>query len=131
MEKDFQIDFGKGGGTVPVVTQDHESGEVLMLAYMNEDAWKETLRTGRACYWSRSRDKLWRKGEESGHVQEVHEIYVDCDQDTVLLKVRQRGEAACHEGYRSCFYRRRSESGWETVGKRVFDPKTVYGKGPA
>src|SRR6186997_2386113 len=99
------IDFDKAGGLVPAVAQDAETGEVLMLAWMNREAYDETLRTGRACYFSRSRGRLWRKGEESGHVQEVRGIYLDCDADTVLLKVKQVGGAACHEGYSSCFFR--------------------------
>lgn len=121
-------DFGRAGGLVAAIAQDHETGEVLMMAYMNREAYEETLRTGRTCYWSRSRGKLWRKGEESGHVQEVKEVFVDCDGDTVLLKVHQIGGAACHEGYRSCFFRRVGESGLETVGERVFDPKQIYKK---
>src|SRR6201981_3393908 len=100
------IDCDKAGGLVPAIAQDADTGEVLMLAWMNREAYDETLRTGRACYWSRSRGKLWRKGEESGHVQEVREILVDCDADTILLKVHQIGGAACHEGYASCFFRR-------------------------
>ena len=97
-----------------------------MLAWMNRDAYEETLRTGRACYYSRSRGRLWRKGEESGHVQEVREIYLDCDADTILLKVHQVGGAACHEGYPSCFFRRVEGAGLRVVGERVFDPAKVY-----
>ncbi len=113
---------------VPVIAQDEESGDVLMLAYMNQDAYEETLKTGRVCYWSRSRSKLWRKGEESGNVQEVRSIYFDCDADTLLVKVNQIGGAACHEGYRSCFFRKidRETGAIETVGERVFDPAEVY-----
>ena len=116
---------------IPVVAQDAASGDVLMLAYMNREAWQETLRTGRVCYYSRSRDKLWRKGEESGNVQHVREIFFDCDADTLLVKVEQVGGAACHEGYRSCFFRRvdRQTGRVETVGERVFDPQAVYKKG--
>ena len=99
------IDFDKAGGLVPAVAQDADTGEVLMLAWMNREAFEETVRTGRAVYFSRSRNRLWRKGEESGHVQEVRGVYVDCDADTVLLKVKQVGGAACHEGYKSCFFR--------------------------
>ena len=120
------IDFDKAGGLVPAVAQDADTGEVLMLAWMNRAAYEETLRTGRACYYSRSRGKLWRKGEESGHVQEVREVYLDCDADTVLLKVRQVGGAACHEGYKSCFFRRVRDGKLEVVGERVFDPAKVY-----
>src|SRR5947207_10267111 len=122
------IDFDKAGGLVPAVAQDADTGEVLMLAWMNREAFEETLRTGRAVYFSRSRGRLWRKGEESGHVQEVREVYVDCDADTVLLKVKQLGGAACHEGYRSCFFRKLDGDKLQTVGERVFDPKQVYKK---
>jgi len=123
------IDFGKAkDGLVPAVAQDADTGAVLMLAWMNREAFEETLRTGRACYFSRSRNKLWRKGEESGHVQEVREVYVDCDADTILLKVKQVGGAACHEGYPSCFFRRVEGDGLTVVGERVFDPKAVYKK---
>jgi len=122
------IDFDKSGGLVPAIAQDADSGEVLMLAWMNREAFEETVRTGRAVYFSRSRNRLWRKGEESGHVQEVAEVFVDCDADTVLLKVRQIGGAACHEGYKSCFFRRLTGGELAVVGDRVFDPKQVYGK---
>jgi phosphoribosyl-AMP cyclohydrolase len=121
------LDFDKAGGLVPAVAQDAETGEVLMLAWMNREAFEETVRTGRAVYFSRSRGKLWRKGEESGHVQEVVGVYVDCDADTVLLKVRQVGGAACHEGYKSCFFRKLDGGELAVVGERVFDPKMVYG----
>ena len=120
------IDFDKAGGLVPAVAQDADTGQVLMLAWMNREAYDETLRTRRAVYFSRSRNRLWRKGEESGHVQEVREVYVDCDADTVLLKVRQVGGAACHEGYASCFFRRVEGDGLRVVGERVFDPDKVY-----
>ena len=122
------IDFDKSGDLIPAIAQDADTGEVLMLAWMNREAYEETLRTGRACYYSRSRGKLWRKGEESGHVQEVKGIFVDCDADTVLLKVKQLGGAACHEGYKSCFFRELTDGELKTVGERVFDPKAVYGK---
>jgi phosphoribosyl-AMP cyclohydrolase len=122
------IDFAKGGGLLPVVVQDVKSGEVLMLAYMNEAALTETIRTGRACYFSRSRQCLWRKGETSGHVQHVRDIRIDCDADALLLRVEQVGGAACHEGYESCFFRqRREDDTWNVVGERVFDPAVVYG----
>lgn len=119
-------DFSKG--LVPAIAQDSESGEILMLAYMNEDAWAETLRTRRATYWTRSRQKLWRKGEESGNVQEVVDVLIDCDRDTIVLKVRQVGGAACHKGYRSCFYRRLDGDDWVVDQERVFDPDDVYRK---
>jgi phosphoribosyl-AMP cyclohydrolase len=122
------LDFDKAGGLVPAIAQDAGTGEVLMLAWMNREAFEETVRTGRAVYFSRSRGKLWRKGEESGNVQEVVGVYVDCDADTVLLKVRQIGGAACHEGYRSCFFRKLDAGELAVVGERVFDPKQVYGK---
>lgn len=122
-------DFSKSE-LIPVIAQDEASGDVLMLAYMNRDAYDETLRTGRVCYYSRSRQKLWRKGEESGNVQELKALYFDCDADTLLVKVHQIGGAACHEGYRSCFFRRVDPtSGVVTVeGERVFDPAEVYRK---
>jgi phosphoribosyl-AMP cyclohydrolase len=122
------IDFDKSGGLVPAIAQDVATGQVLMLAWMNREAYEETLRTGRACYFSRSRGRLWRKGEESGNVQEVREIYLDCDADTILLKVRQIGGAACHEGFRSCFFRQVDGDALKVVGERVFDPKQVYQK---
>jgi phosphoribosyl-AMP cyclohydrolase len=122
------IDFEKAGGLVPAVAQDADTGEVLMLAWMNRAAYEETLRTGRACYYSRSRDKLWRKGEESGHVQEVRGVFVDCDEDTILLKVHQVGGAACHEGYKSCFFRQVRGDQLQVVAEKVFDPSQVYHK---
>jgi len=123
------IDFAKGDGVVPVIVQDHESGEVLMLAYMNQDAWEKTLSTDKVHYYSRSRNRLWLKGETSGHTQEVKAIYVDCDADTILIKVHQNGGAACHEGYRNCFFRQYTANGqWQLIGERVFDPEMVYGK---
>jgi len=113
---------------VPAIAQDHASGVVLMLAYMNEEAYRETLATGRVCYYSRSRKKLWRKGEESGNIQEVREMYYDCDADTLLVKVNQIGGAACHEGFKSCFFRRLENDDLKVVAERVFDPKQVYKK---
>lgn len=120
--------FDKRGGLVTVVTQDAESGDVLMVAYMNREAWEKTLATGQACYFSTSRQQLWVKGESSGNVQDVKEIRVDCDADAVLLKVHQRGGAACHEGYKSCFFRQADRHGWRVVAERVVDPDTLYGK---
>jgi phosphoribosyl-AMP cyclohydrolase len=99
-----------------------------MMAWMNREAFDETMRTGRACYWSRSRGKLWRKGEESGHVQEVREVLIDCDADTILLKVNQIGGAACHEGYASCFFRKLENGELTIIAERLFDPKQVYRK---
>ncbi|MFP6751751.1 MAG: phosphoribosyl-AMP cyclohydrolase [Pirellulaceae bacterium] len=118
-------DFTLPGGLLPAIAQDSESGEVLMLAYMNEQSFAETLQTGQATYWSRSRGKLWRKGEQSGHVQTVKEIFVDCDQDTILLKVEQQGPA-CHEGYRSCFSRQLTSQGLVRTLERLVDPADVY-----
>jgi phosphoribosyl-AMP cyclohydrolase len=127
MEK-MSIDFAKAGGLIPAIVQDWKTGEVLMVAYMNAESWAKTQETGKACFWSRSRKKLWLKGETSGHVQMVKEAYLDCDNDALLLKVEQIGGAACHTGFRSCFYRRIEGDRLETVGERVFDPKEVYGE---
>ena len=114
---------------IPAIAQDYKTGDVLMLAYINEESWNETLKSGVATYWSRSRNKLWKKGEESGNTQVIKEILVDCDEDTVIFKVDQIGGAACHEGYRSCFFRRLEKTGELTVtGERVFDPAKVYKK---
>jgi phosphoribosyl-AMP cyclohydrolase len=125
----IEPDFSKSE-LIPVIAQDDVTGDVLMLAYMNQEAYAETLRTGRACYYSRSRGRLWRKGEESGNVQEVNSIFLDCDADTLLIKVNQIGGAACHEGYRSCFFRQliRGVDKPKLVGQRVFDPNQVYKK---
>jgi phosphoribosyl-AMP cyclohydrolase len=121
-------DFSHGDGLLPAIAQDADTGEVLMLAYMNAQSYAETLATGQAIYYSRSRKKLWRKGEESGNVQLVQAIYLDCDRDTILLRVNQVGGAACHEGYKSCFFRQVTPEGLKTVGQRVFDPAQVYKK---
>ena len=121
-------DFDKAGGLIPAIAQDADTGAVLMLAWMNREAFEETCRTRRACYFSRSRGRLWRKGEESGNVQEVRDIYIDCDADTILLRVHQVGGAACHEGYQSCFFRRLDGGQLHVQGERVFDPKQVYKK---
>src|ERR1700752_1845273 len=121
----MKIDFQKSGGLVPAIAQDADTGAVLMLAWMNREAYEETLRTGRACYFSRSRNRLWRKGEESGNVQEVRAVYIDCDADTILLKVHQVGGAACHEGYQSCFFRKVDGDQLRVVGERAFNPKAV------
>jgi phosphoribosyl-AMP cyclohydrolase len=123
------IDFEKNGGVVPAVAVDHASHRVLMLAYMNREAFEETVATARACYFSRSRNKLWRKGEESGNFQIVHEIRIDCDADTILLAVEQRGDAAaCHEGYESCFFRKLEDDAWQVTDDRKVDP-AKYGPG--
>ncbi len=121
-------DFAKGGGILPVIAQDHETGEVLMLAYMNKEAWEKTVKTGKLHYWSRSRRKLWLKGETSGHVQTVRAIFLDCDGDAILAQVEQAGGAACHTGYRSCFHRRLEKDAFVVVGEPVFDPREIYKK---
>ena len=123
-----EIDFKKGEGFIPVVIQDASTNQVLMLGYMNQKSWEETLKTGKVTFWSRSRKKLWLKGETSGHFQEVREIWLDCDGDTLLIKVDQIGGAACHTGFQSCFHHRHEEGEWKVSGKRIFGPKEVYGK---
>jgi phosphoribosyl-AMP cyclohydrolase len=118
-------DFSHSDGLLPAIAQDAETNEVLMLAYMNEESYRATLESGQAVYWSRSRNRLWKKGEESGHLQTVESIAIDCDADTILLKVRQQG-VACHEGYRSCFFRQVSDDGVTIQATRLVDPETVY-----
>lgn len=120
-------DFSKNGGLLPAIAQDVQTGAVLMLAWMNAQSYAETLRTGVAVYWSRSRGKLWRKGEESGHTQKVVGVFIDCDADTILLKVEQAG-AACHEGYATCFFRQVIPGGVQVIGERLVNPADVYGK---
>jgi phosphoribosyl-AMP cyclohydrolase len=128
-EASAAIDFDKNGGVIPVITVNHANGRVLMLAYMNREAFEETVATGRVCYYSRSRKKLWRKGEESGNFQVVREIRIDCDEDTVLLSVEQHGDgAACHVGYESDFFRVLNDGAWEIVDRRLVDP-AKYGPG--
>ena len=117
-------------GLVTAIAQDYETGEVLMLAHMNEESLSMTIKSGQAVYWSRSRRKLWHKGEESGNVQNVKEIFIDCDGDAILLKVEQIGGAACHTGHRTCFHRKLDGDRLVEIGKKVFDPQKVYkGKG--
>ncbi len=123
-----EVDFDKAGGLVMAIAQDHASDEILMVAFMNPESLRRTLETGEVVYWSRGRGKLWRKGEESGNVQLVKEVYLDCDGDVVLLKVEQRGGAACHTGKRSCFFRNLRKGEWVDVGVQVFDPAKVYGR---
>jgi len=123
-----RIDFAKGNGLVPVIVQDYRSHEVLMVAYMNQQAWQKTLKTKKAHYYSRSRRGLWLKGEESGHYQEVKNAFIDCDNDTLLLQVKQLGGGACHMGYRSCFFRKKRGRNWKVVAKRLFNPQEVYKK---
>lgn len=121
------LDFSKTkDGILPAIAQDYQTGEILMLAYINQEAFAKTLETGKAHYWSRSRSSLWLKGESSGHIQEIHDILVDCDLDTVIYKVNQRGGAACHKGYMSCFYRSVQGDELHIHGKKVFDPADVY-----
>jgi phosphoribosyl-AMP cyclohydrolase len=127
MSQQTTPDFDKMGGLLPAIVQDADSGDVLMLAFMNREAWERTLATGEAHFYSRTRNRIWHKGATSGNVQRVKEIYLDCDWDTVLLKVEQLGGAACHTGHRSCFYRRRHGDDWQVVGSPIFDPKEVYG----
>ena len=123
----MKIDFEKGNGLVPVIVQDDKTGDVLMLAYMNEEAYRLTLKTRKATYWSRSRNTLWVKGETSGNIQEVKKIFIDCDEDTILLRVQQVGGAACHTGHRSCFYREIDDTGgFREIEPPVFNPDEVY-----
>lgn len=120
------IDFAKGDGLISAIVQDVITNEVLMIAYMNQASFIRTLELGEAVYWSRSRQRLWHKGEESGNVQKIREIYLDCDGDALLLKVEQIGNAACHTGKRSCFFRRIDGELIQDVGVQIFDPKQVY-----
>jgi phosphoribosyl-AMP cyclohydrolase len=122
----IRLNFEKCGGLIPTIVQDFETGEVFMLAFMNEKAWQETLNTGHATYWSRTRQELWVKGQTSGNVQLVKEIRIDCDDDTVLLKVEQVGGAACHTGYRSCFFKKVVHGSLRVVGEKIFEPEEVY-----
>ncbi len=122
------LDFDKGGGLVTAIAIDDAKGDVLMVAFMNEASLRQTLETGDAVYWSRSRGRLWRKGEQSGHTQRVKSVYIDCDGDVVILRVEQKGGAACHTGKRSCFFRKLEGDRWIDVGEQVFDPEKVYGR---
>ena len=123
----MQIDFDKFGGLVPAIIQDEASGEVLMLGFMNSAAYEETCRTGEVVFFSRSRNKLWKKGESSGHVLKVREVRLDCDADTLLLRVNPVGPGVCHEGYRSCFFRSLDQTGsLEIIAERTFTPEIVY-----
>jgi phosphoribosyl-AMP cyclohydrolase len=121
------IDFAKGGGLVTAIAQDDATGDILMVAYMNEESFRKTIEIGEVVYFSRSRQKLWHKGESSGNTQLVKSLSIDCDGDAVLLRVEQRGNAACHTGKRSCFFRRLDDGSWADVGEQVFDPDEVYG----
>ena len=122
------LDFDKMNGLIPAIVQDYKTQEVLMLGFMSPEAWAATLLSGKATFYSRTRQKLWVKGETSGHVQIVREIRVDCDDDTILLLVEQVGGAACHTGYRSCFFRKIEDGAVNIIGKPVFDPREVYHK---
>ena len=122
------LQFNKGNGLLPAIVQDYDTKEVLMLAYINDLAWKKSLETGKAHYWSRSRNKLWLKGETSGHQQIIKNILVDCDEDTIIYQVEQLGGAACHTGHRSCFFRQVSDDNLEIIDEPVFDPGEVYKK---
>ena len=125
-------DFSKLDGLMPAIVQDFETKEVLMLGFMNEEAWDKTMETKKATFYSRTRNKLWMKGEESGNIKEVKEILIDCDNDTVLLKVNQVGGAACHTGYRSCFYREALDNELtelKVTGEKIFNPEDKYGSG--
>jgi phosphoribosyl-AMP cyclohydrolase len=122
----IEPNFAKGNGLIPAIVQDVETKEVLMLAYMNRESWEATLQTGKATYWSRSRQKLWLKGETSGHFQIIKAVFIDCDDDTILLQVEQLGEAACHTGHKSCFYRKLSGKDFVVVGEKIFNPEEVY-----
>jgi phosphoribosyl-AMP cyclohydrolase len=123
----MNLDFAKSGGLVTAVIQDHSSGRVLMVGFMNEEAFRKTVESGFATFWSRSRKKLWLKGESSGHRLVVKEIAVDCDRDAVLVKVEAQGPGVCHEGYESCFFRRLDSGEWKVVDPRTYDPQAVYG----
>jgi phosphoribosyl-AMP cyclohydrolase len=121
------LDFDKAGGLITAVVQDHKSGRVLMVGYMNEEAFRMTVETGKTTFFSRTRNKLWMKGESSGHVLLVKEISTDCDRDAVLVKVEALGPGVCHEGYESCFFRRLEDGEWKVVDQRTYDPAGVYG----
>ncbi len=123
----MELDFSKLDGLITAVIQDHASGEVLMVGFMNEEAYRKTVETGFATFYSRSRKKLWTKGESSGHRLVVKEIRADCDADTLLIKAQALGPGVCHEGYRSCFFRKLENGQWTTGGERAFDPAGVYG----
>ena len=123
----MDLDFSKLGGLVPAVIQDHSTGRVLMVGFMNKEAFRKTVETGYATFFSRSRNKLWTKGETSGHRILVREIQTDCDRDTVLIRADAIGPGVCHMGYRSCFYRTLEDGKWMVRDERTFDPEDVYG----
>jgi phosphoribosyl-AMP cyclohydrolase len=123
----MELDFKKLDGLIPAVIQDHKTGRVLMLGFMNEEAFRKTVDSGFATFFSRSRNKLWLKGESSGHRLVVKSISTDCDQDAVLLEVEAVGPGVCHEGYQSCFFRKLEDGQWSTCEERAYDPQSVYG----
>ncbi len=123
----MDLDFSKLDGLLPAVIQDHDTGRVLMVGFMNEEAFRQTVETGYATFYSRSRNKIWTKGETSGHRIVVKEIQTDCDQDTVVILAEAIGPGVCHEGYESCFFRSLNNGEWEVNAERTFDPKAVYG----
>ncbi|MDE3196729.1 MAG: phosphoribosyl-AMP cyclohydrolase [Acidobacteriota bacterium] len=123
----MNLDFTKLDGLLPAVVQDNTTGRVLMVGFMNEAAWKKTRETGNVTFFSRTRNKLWMKGESSGHVLKVREIATDCDQDTLLIKADNLGPGVCHNGFESCFYRRLEDGNWVEIEKPVYDPNAVYG----
>ncbi|MBN2802030.1 MAG: phosphoribosyl-AMP cyclohydrolase [Deltaproteobacteria bacterium] len=126
----MELNYDKlGNGLVPAIAQDYKTGEILMLAFMNKEAFEKTVETKKATYYSRSRNKLWVKGESSGNIQEVKDILIDCDNDAVLLKINQIGDAACHTGFNTCFYRTANSSNeLEITGRKIFNPEDVYKK---
>jgi phosphoribosyl-AMP cyclohydrolase len=126
----MNLDFAKSDGLITAVIQDHRSGRVLMVGYMNEEAFRKTVETGYATFYSRSRGKLWMKGESSGHRLAVKNIATDCDQDAVLVQVESLGPGVCHEGYESCFFRSLDDGNWKVTDERTYDPSGVYGGKP-
>ena len=128
--EDMHLDFDKQGGLIPAVIQDHATGRVLMVGFMNDEAFRKTVESGFATFYSRSRNKLWLKGETSGHRLVVKEISTDCDQDTLLVRVEALGPGVCHNGYQSCFYRRLEDGVWKVFEERAYDPASVYGGKP-
>jgi len=125
-ENTITPNFTKGNGLIPAIAQDAATGDILMMAYMNEESLQKTIETGEVHYFSRSRQELWHKGGTSGHVQKLKDLRIDCDGDTILVKVDQIGGAACHTGHRSCFHFKFTEGSFESEGQPVFDPKEVY-----
>ncbi|MBI1357252.1 MAG: phosphoribosyl-AMP cyclohydrolase [Acidobacteria bacterium] len=123
-----ELDFDKTGGMIPAVVQDSGDGRVLMLGFMNREAFEKTVETGKVTFWSRSRNELWTKGGSSGHYLAVQRIEIDCDGDTLLIQAESLGPGVCHNGYRSCFYRRLEDGRWEVSEERTYDPKAVYQK---